>query len=194
MKLLYAECCGTLVVPSRNERVPRWCECQRSCCWWDDPEAGKFAVFSNCGRDKTSIIGLHNGLLLAPFKQYDDGRGGIREYGFIQGDLIKQILEETPASYAFKTVSSLVIRCRPGFTNDTRFADYAEVRLLDTRPGARPGSYMVGSRESVTVHEDGTMSVVLLAKGDCDGGRGDSAGPAGAGPNDDSGGSVCADP
>lgn len=118
MKILYAECCRELVVPDSKAMAPRFCPCGKSAVWWVDPLDGRLGVYSGYGKEMVSVIGLHNGLLAEKFKQLgDDGH----EYGCIQGDVINRMVEETPSSYLFKQVGSLVIRVRPGFTGDIEF-------------------------------------------------------------------------
>lgn len=127
MKLLFAECCASIVVPYGKAGVARWCECTRSCCWWDEPSSGKFVVFNFDGPKRVSILGIHNGLLRAPFKEWDTEKGR-DEFGCIQRSVFKEILEETPDYYLFKSMQSLIIRVRPGFSDDVRFATLEEVR------------------------------------------------------------------
>lgn len=110
MKILFAECCGDLVVPDSSGKV-RWCRCKRACCWWEDVNAGKFACHSFFGSNGVSILGINNALLTEP----------LTEFPAIQKHTIKRLVEETPTSYLFKQVESLIIRFRPEFTNDTRF-------------------------------------------------------------------------
>lgn len=45
----------------------------------------------------------------------------LTEFPAVQKDTIKRLVEETPESYLFKKVESLIVRFRPEFTNDTRF-------------------------------------------------------------------------
>jgi hypothetical protein len=134
MKILFAECCGDLVVPDPTPRKARWCRCKGACVWWDDPVSGRLAVYSRHGRFMLSIVGLHNGLLAQQFPVVRDPDTLDRERGVITGDVITRIIEETPASYLFKTLRSLVIRIRPGYTDDTRFAASAEAKA-NTPPG-----------------------------------------------------------
>jgi hypothetical protein len=116
MKILFAECCGDLVVPESAGKI-RWCRCNKACCWWEDANAGKFACHSFFGIKGCSILGINNALLTEPFVQRDSGY----EFGAIQKDVIKRLIEETPDSYLFKRVESMIVRFRPEFTNDTRF-------------------------------------------------------------------------
>ena len=110
MKILFAECCGSLVVPHSEPDNPNYCKCRSACCWWDNPHTGLFACWSTLGKYYVSIIGLHNGLLadLTPPNSH------------VTKTDMEQILADTPSTYLFKTLNSLVIRFRPGFTNDTR--------------------------------------------------------------------------
>lgn len=116
MKMLFAECCATIVVPSPVANRPRYCDCGASCCWWIEPYTGKFGCHSRTGKHSVSVIGLHNGLLQEPIPL---------QLGAMPKDTIRRLLDETPDHYLFKRVDSLVIRLRPGTTSDTFF--YAEL-------------------------------------------------------------------
>lgn len=116
MKMLFAECCGSIVVPGNAAFDARSCRCGRSRCWWDDPTAGRFGCYSSLGIDAVSVLGLHNGLL----------RESFQAIGVIQGDAMRRIIDETPDNYIFKQAQSLIIRFKPGFSNDTRFIEKSE--------------------------------------------------------------------
>lgn len=120
MKLLHAMCCETIVVPNSEPFKENWCKCLKSCCWWENPWAGTFGCFSYNGISKVAILGLHNGLLVAHFPVFD------KEYGCIQGSDIKAIITNTPDNFIFKQVNSLVVRFRPGFSNDTFIVDHVD--------------------------------------------------------------------
>lgn len=113
MKLLLAECCWNLVVPSNEANDPRWCPCKTACVWWRDPIRGLISVHSSRSPERVSIIGLHNALLRAP----------IPSIGCVQRDAIRKLIDETDHGYLFKQVESLVVRIRPGSmaSNDTEF-------------------------------------------------------------------------
>lgn len=112
MKMLFAECCATIVVPHPSANRPRHCDCGQACCWWIDPLIGKFGCHSKGGKYSVSVIGLHNGLLQEPIPLH---------VGTVPKDSIQRLLDETPASYIFKQVNSLVIRLTPGASSDTFF-------------------------------------------------------------------------
>jgi hypothetical protein len=65
-----------------------------------------------------------------------------KEYGIVQGERVKQIIAATPDSYMFSrnNVNSLVIRCRAGFTSDTRFALFHEAVAALRAAGHKAGS------------------------------------------------------
>jgi hypothetical protein len=118
MKILFAECCGDLVVP--DVCVPgrvRWCKCRLACCWWRNPYTGDFSCWSLRGDRFVSVLGINNALLTAEFTQIPPNN----EMGVIQADRMAKMIEDTPASYLFKTLKSLIIRVRPGFSNDIVF-------------------------------------------------------------------------
>lgn len=124
--MIFCEGCAALVVPSPRAGEGRGCECGRSVVWWDDPVAGRLAVFCHAGRQGVSVVGLHNGLLTEPFPRYDGESGAGAERAVITAEQLARIVAETPATYLFKTVHSLVIRVRAGYTGDTRFATLRE--------------------------------------------------------------------
>lgn len=113
MKLLWARCCATLVVPHQKDFVVRWCGCRQSAVWWEDGALGKLALFNAAGSWRIEGLGLHNDLL-----RFNLAREGC---GTVTLPEIKTILEATPSSYVFKQVESLIIKFRPGYTNDVKF-------------------------------------------------------------------------
>jgi hypothetical protein len=126
MKLLFAECCGDIVAPNRKDTLPRHCNCGKAAVWWGNGAIGELWVWSSLGPKSVSVLGLHNSLLTQPYKQLGEGL----EFGCIQADVIREILEQTPSSYVFKQVGSLIIKVRPGFTSDIKFEDEATYRKL----------------------------------------------------------------
>lgn len=120
MKLLFCENCGDLVTPSKNPHFPKFCECRGSCCWWIDPKVGKFAVWSQFGQKKVSVIGIHNALLTTPYPEITNESKTV-EVGCLQGATMSHLIDETPNSYLFKQLRSLIVRFRPGFSNDSIF-------------------------------------------------------------------------
>jgi len=122
VKLLFCENCADLVVPDQKPNKPTWCRCQSACCWWIDPHAGRFGCWSGEGKENVSIIGINNALLTEPFStHYSESTGKTHEYGCIQKDKMERMIDETPATYLFRQIRSLIIRIRPGFSNDTIF-------------------------------------------------------------------------
>lgn len=139
MKLLYCEQCGDLVVPSGTPKQARLCRCTRACIWWEDPAAGKLVVYSVSGPSSVSVIGLHNGLLTEPFHSHrEPSTEGGCERRLIPGDTIARLIDETPGSYLFKQVQSLVIRIRPGYSSDTRFAGEEEAAPVYAKAARLP--------------------------------------------------------
>jgi hypothetical protein len=118
MKILFCENCGDLVIPNIQAYEPNWCRCQAACCWWIDPQKGSFACWSQFGERLVSILGINNMLLTEPFMVTENQS----EFGCIQKTAIERMLLETPDSYLFKRVNSMIIRFRPGFTSETTFA------------------------------------------------------------------------
>jgi hypothetical protein len=72
---------------------------------------------------------LHNGLLTEPFHTHrsDETHGGNVERPLIPGQTIRRIIAETPSSYLFKTLETLIVRFRAGYSNDTRFVEMANI-------------------------------------------------------------------
>jgi hypothetical protein len=122
MKMLFCENCGDLVVPSHEAYKPQWCRCNASCCWWINPSSGEFACWSQLGRQKVSVIGINNSLLTVPFSESLNENDKKVEFGCIQKDAIEAIIDNTPDSYLFKQLRSLIVRFRPGYSTDTFFA------------------------------------------------------------------------
>lgn len=131
MKLLFAECCSNLVVPHPVAYRVSWCQCRQAACWWENPDAGKLVVYTMLGKEYVSVIGIHNGFLTHQFPGHQDPQLGYREYGCIQGDTIKKLIDETPTSYLFKQLNSLIIKVRPGFSKDVRMAELDELRSVE---------------------------------------------------------------
>lgn len=117
MKLLLCEDCATLVVPANTANTPRFCDCGRHACWWQNPELGIFRVH-DIGQmvslptplvlQRAYIIGLTNALL--------------RDTEPMTADRVQWLIDQHPDSYLFKTFRSLVIRIRPGHSSDTAYA------------------------------------------------------------------------
>jgi hypothetical protein len=110
-KLLMCQDCGDIVSPDRTAYAKRACRCGRHEVWWTDPIAGKLKVsdlhFSEYEGPRCWILGIHNGFLTWPERHTSDS--------------IKTIVDNTSPSYLFKTLNSLIIRIRPGESNDTSY-------------------------------------------------------------------------
>jgi len=122
MKLLFAECCGDLIVPASYAHSPRWCRCGSACCWWREPLSGLFSCYSIHGEQKVSILGINNSLLYTEFPKIKN-EGKETEFGAIQRNAIQEMIEQTPDHFLFKQMRSMIVRFRPGFTNDTKFEE-----------------------------------------------------------------------
>jgi hypothetical protein len=127
MKLLFCQACGDLVAPNPTARELRRCRCQRHTVWWENPFTGVLRIhdaqsswFSYENHPEIRrrapspapaayVIGLHNGLLSYEHRH--------------DSESIRCLIEATPDSYIFKTLRSLVIRIRPGESNDTAYAE-----------------------------------------------------------------------
>lgn len=122
MKLLYCQACGDILAPLATARTPRWCRCGAHAIWWENPALGVLRLYERDGRydppdgrehtwsrkrspHRAYVLGLHNGFLA---------------YGH---EAIPELLASTPSTYLFKTANSILVRIRPGESNDTDWAD-----------------------------------------------------------------------
>lgn len=124
MKLLYCEQCGDIISPNRGNFKPRWCECKRHAVWWVDGSRGILRVHDIEGptdqgpshyNQRAWVLGVHN-----QFLQWEGGYGTSR-------DMIDTILDATPDTYLFKQVGSVIVRIRPGKSNDTGWSPLPDV-------------------------------------------------------------------
>lgn len=133
MKLLFCELCSDIIAPEPVARIPRWCRCGKHAVWWEDPARGILRLHEKGGQWKPKnpeyaggpdaqpgwqrkisvhrawVLGLHNQFLGWPDHH---NRESIRE-----------IIARTPESYIFKTQETVIIRIRPGQSNDTDWAE-----------------------------------------------------------------------
>lgn len=101
-KLLIAHCCGKIYPLHSEANVPVFCMCNTSAAWWTDPIVGDITVFCANGPRYVSVLGLHNGLLMAE----------IPLSGIVPKETCDQLCEESQG-YLFKELHQLVIRFRP---------------------------------------------------------------------------------
>jgi len=118
--MLWARCCATLIVPHPQDLVVRWCKCQKSACWWENGASGRFAAYSTLGPSDIEGLGLHNDILRHALY---DRSGNLKGASCLTEAEIKEFLANTPDSYLFKRINSLIIKFRLGYTSDTRFVD-----------------------------------------------------------------------
>lgn len=113
MKILYAECCGELVVPYPQKDRPRFCNCNNAAVWWKDPQKGDLAVYSMNGPRYVSVLGINNDFLQQPYppSKIDEGE----EFGCIQKEHIDAIIDRCPDFYLFKSQRSNILKFRPNF-------------------------------------------------------------------------------
>lgn len=116
---------------------------------------GRLCCYSSQGKSRVSVIGLHNGLLMEPFTKY---AGSDREYGMIQKNAMQKMIADCPSSYIFKHAESLVIRIRPGFSNDTFFLPHLSAVPVGGAYRSWPTKVVVNGQE-VTVETSGTTQV-----------------------------------
>lgn len=109
MKLLLCEACGTIAAPMQHPypiiyKIPVQCLCGESWCWWENAEMGILKVYGENAR----VLGIANNLLRAKCDYY-----AVRDFE------MEKLIEEIPDNYLFKKFKSLIIKYKPGFTEDT---------------------------------------------------------------------------
>lgn len=119
MKIMFAECCASLVVPNKEDGKPAECYCGKSYVWWEDGARGNLALWTNSD-SRPTVLGIHNGLL------QDD----LDTFVCVTRDAMDGILADTPDNYLFKQVSSLIVRIEPGTTSDIRMVSAREADEL----------------------------------------------------------------
>jgi hypothetical protein len=131
--MLFCLDCGDIVAPLSTARKPRFCACQRHAVWWENPATGVLRIHDTQGvfdppnpnyvggpdaqpqwqrkhpPHMAYIIGLHN-----RFLTWEKGHSK---------ESVAMLLDSTPDSYIFRRINSLVIRIRPGESNDTDWAE-----------------------------------------------------------------------
>ena len=130
MKLLYCHLCGDIIAPAPEACVPRFCRCLDHAVWWLSPMLGVLRLWYRHGQydppnpdyngvqptwhrmqfsPMAYVIGVHNGFLA---DERHHSASTVREH-----------LDRTPDSYVFKRIGSLIVRVRPGESNDTDWAE-----------------------------------------------------------------------
>lgn len=110
MKGLFCCACGDIVGLRAGETVS--CQCGRCSGGWDDPAKGLAWYFAE-DRPLLWGLGFHNNFLTHPGSTWEAHH-----------------VWETADGYYFKSMESPVVKFRPGFTNDTRWAEAEEVASL----------------------------------------------------------------
>ena len=113
MKGLFCLRCGDIRGLRAGETV--YCSCGRCAGGWDDPERG-LAWFYTENRDDLWGLGFDNRFLLHPGSTWEAHH-----------------VWQSADGYYFKSMESPVVKFKPGFTNDTRWVDFAEYRDLLTQ-------------------------------------------------------------
>lgn len=116
MKIMIAKCCGELVVPSYAGKIIRYCVGERSAVIWDNPQAGKLAIWSDVDVPTPEVLGIANNLL---------------DYSFPPGTNVvgkttmkKLIGEHDKISTWFRMLDSLIFRVAPKVSSgDIRIAE-----------------------------------------------------------------------
>lgn len=137
-KLMFCGACGDMVAPGQVDMRARWCHCGRHAVWWRDGRRGLLSVHDRLFPERNGgaggkawVIGLHNMLTMMGGSTADPNSRWCtpNEVGDppTDGNLltrkkwVEQALEDTPDTYLFKRVNSLVIRIAPGYSGDTRW-------------------------------------------------------------------------
>jgi hypothetical protein len=116
MKLMYCQACGDIVCPPRTAKQYKHCLCRRHAVWWRDPAAGLLSVYdswrdgSNEWRPAAFVLGMTNSWL-----QHRSENLTKEDY--------KEIIDEHPDTYLFKTLETVAVRIRPGMSSDTMWED-----------------------------------------------------------------------
>lgn len=97
---------------------------------------------------------------MVPFKTY---AGSETEYGMIQKDTMRKMIDDCPSSYIFKHAESLVIRIRPGFSNDTFFLPHISAVPVGGNYKSHPLTVIVNGHE-VKIEANANMLVVQVMK------------------------------
>lgn len=109
MKALYCQVCGDIIAPNREKLKPRWCRCGRHAVWWIDPAAGVLRVHDKFGGAANAyVLGFHN-----QFLHFSGTHTAVT---------MQRIVDATPNNYLFAQQGSVVVRFRPGETDDTAWA------------------------------------------------------------------------
>lgn len=123
MKLLFAECCNSIVVPNRQNNIVTYCPCKQSAVWWIDGSIGHLGVYS-WAIIKVSVLGIMNNVLTATCGSWVDK------------EQMKEIMDNCPDNYLFKTINSAIVRFRPTYSNDTFFFnDKSKIPGLSSKRG-----------------------------------------------------------
>jgi hypothetical protein len=137
-KLMFCGDCGDVVSPGLRDMNPRYCECGRHAVWWRDGSKGlisvhdiKFPERNGGDGGKAWVIGLHNHILqmgglmantsLRAYTPNEDPDMPYTGNHRTRKAWVEQALADTPDSYLFKQVNSMVVRFAPGATSDSKW-------------------------------------------------------------------------
>jgi hypothetical protein len=133
MKLLYCQECGDIIAPFPMPRHPRFCRCALHAVWWEDPKRGILRLHEVGARWRPKNPDYHGGPDAQPGwqRKQTEHRAYVlglhnQFLGYPSGhskESIRGIIEATPSSYIFRTQESVIIRIRPGESNDTDWAE-----------------------------------------------------------------------
>jgi hypothetical protein len=124
VKLIFCEVCGDIVAPDPVARRVRECACGTHAVWWEDPQAGQLRVCYKSGhkhlvaanngaprgRPEVFVVGISNAILQ------------FKGDAMLSADAVQAVIDQHPESYIFRKARSLVIRIRPGDSNDTAWS------------------------------------------------------------------------
>ncbi len=122
-KLLYCDVCQNIVQLKKTPRIPVWCDCKRHAAWWENPSAGDVRLHDaqavRHGGHTNGVphapagwvLGLHNALLTSQIEE-------VTTEAFVT-----RVLASTPDNYIFRQAGSLIVKFRPGVSDDSRWAE-----------------------------------------------------------------------
>jgi hypothetical protein len=131
---MYCQVCSDIVCPESTPMQYRHCKCKRHAVWWRNPTAGQLSVWDRERRLVDSVFTNEDGATTTYQVVISGWAPAVWVLGMTNSwlthpkeSLNKQdyedIIEAHPTTYLFKTLGSVAIRIRPGFSSDTKWDD-----------------------------------------------------------------------